>query len=423
MEKEFKDFFLHYAKTAFIFFFISGLLGAILRLTFFQPIPGLNYKFTLHGHSHVIFLGWIFNVLFLGFNYVLNQNHPISNWKKYNIVFWLLQLTVVGMLIFFPIQGYALWSIIFSTANIFISYSYVFFYFRDVRKMTILKDSLSIGLIKWALIFLAISTIGPFSLGPVIAMGYAESDWYYLAIYFYLHFQYNGLFTFGVLGLLFGILEKNGIIYDRKKARRFLTLMIISCFLSLALSALWTHPPDYIYIIGVISVIIQLIAFYDGISLYRSFRQQLFTLAKGKVVWLIKLSLLAFVIKILLQSLSAIPEVADMAFQNRNFIIAYLHLIFLGFISFFLIAWLIHHHFINQYSRAVGLGLILLVTGFTISELLIGFQPYLFKLFPAVASYYYPMLFWCSLLMPVGILFLLVNNRHRPGSEKEVHFI
>lgn len=40
--------------------------------------------------------------------------------------------------------------------------------------------------------------------------------------------------------------------------------------------------------------------------------------------------------KIILQLLGAFPAIADMSYLHRNFIIAYLHLVLLGFVTFFI---------------------------------------------------------------------------------------
>ncbi|QLH31640.1 MAG: hypothetical protein HWD62_03660 [Cyclobacteriaceae bacterium] len=48
---------------------------------------------------------------------------------------------------------------------------------------------------------------------------------------------------------------------------------------------------------------------------------------------------LAYLLKLLLQLLSAWPSVALLAYGNRSYIIAYLHLVLIGVVTFFLIAW------------------------------------------------------------------------------------
>lgn len=93
-------------------------MGAFLRLMMLLPVAGLDYNHFLHGHSHLAYLGWIFNAIFVALLYAYLPGHL----KKYRLLFWLLQVAVIGMLISFPIQGYAAVSISFSTLHIFLSY-------------------------------------------------------------------------------------------------------------------------------------------------------------------------------------------------------------------------------------------------------------------------------------------------------------
>src|SRR5690606_9532637 len=122
------------------------------------------------------------------------------------------------------------------------------------------RYKLSLSFIRWGLLFMVISAIGPFGLGAIMAKGLSGTPLYNLSIYFYLHFQYNGWFTFAVLGLFFLCLEKNNIAIDNKNARTFLWLMVISCIAGFALSVLWTKPADWIYAVGYVTVILQLAA-------------------------------------------------------------------------------------------------------------------------------------------------------------------
>ena len=46
------------------FFATSAVLGAFLRFLTVHPIAGFNYGHLLHTHSHLAFLGWVFNAFF-----------------------------------------------------------------------------------------------------------------------------------------------------------------------------------------------------------------------------------------------------------------------------------------------------------------------------------------------------------------------
>ena len=64
--------------------------------------------------------------------------------------------------------------------------------------------------LRWAFIYAILSGIGPFATGPLIALGLRDTTLYFDAIYFYLHFQYNGFFAFMVLAYLYAKREKTG---------------------------------------------------------------------------------------------------------------------------------------------------------------------------------------------------------------------
>ena len=106
-------------------FLIAALLGLLLRYYFIDPID-LNYRFLIHAHSHTAMLGWIYLMLFtLIVHYFIPDKKPV-----YNRLFWLTEFAVIGMLLSFPFQGYALYSIIFSTLFLFASYWFTWFFMK-----------------------------------------------------------------------------------------------------------------------------------------------------------------------------------------------------------------------------------------------------------------------------------------------------
>lgn len=81
----------------------------------------------------------------------------------------------------------------------------------------------------------------------------------------------------------------------------------------------------------------------------------------------------SYTFKNVLQFGSALPELATMAFNSRPLIIAYLHLVLIGFVSFALLFFIIRLNFIPS-SRMIIINLILFIAAFTISELLLVFH-------------------------------------------------
>ncbi|WKZ60930.1 MAG: hypothetical protein QY309_05465 [Cyclobacteriaceae bacterium] len=190
-----------------------------------------------------------------------------------------------------------------------------------------------------SLLFFIISAIGPFIVGILAANGLKQSNWYQLAVYYYLHFQYNGVFTFGVLALFFHLLKTKAIPFQLNQARKFGSLLFISCFPAYALSTLWTNPPLIINGIGFVAAVGQIAAFYyflKSIDIKRKVDNLSFSKSSGI---LLGSAFISFGIKLVLQLISAFPYVAALSYEIRFYVIAYLHLVLIGIISFFLIAW------------------------------------------------------------------------------------
>ena len=397
----------NWVKTALLFLITAGFLGALLRLSFFYQIEGFNYKYFLHAHSHVVLLGWVFNALYAGLIMgFVSFGSSIA--KKYHWLFWLFQASVLGMLFAFPVQGYATWSIIFSTLHIILSFFFVYFFLRDTNRnnSTIATNQLSFSFVRWGLLFLVLSSAGPFALGAIMATGQPETIWYDLAIYFFLHFQYNGWISFTLFGLLFWLLETNGVSFNRKYATNFFGLMVAACLPAYALSALWTHPDWFVYFIGGVAALLQTVALFFLSKMLFGIRIPIKKLFAAPVRFIMILAFTAFAVKILLQLLSAFPFMADLAYQVKNFIIGYLHLVFIGFISLVLIGWFIQVRLLRIEHSIAKVGMMLFIVGFVASELYLVIP----SLLQVQIPFYYQSIFFQSMLMPIGIGLLLYNS-------------
>lgn len=316
-----------------LFLFLASLMGIFLRLQLIAPTPGINYTFVLHGHSHVMFLGWVFNMLYLGFVqvHISKSHHPF-----FRKLFIVLQLLVLGMMISFPLQGYGFYSILFSTLHTLAALLFIAVFFRKTKAV----NSISFWYTKTALIFFAISNLGPFVLGYLMSAGLGQSKWYYLTIYFYLHFQYNGFFIFGIFSLFIKKLEWQELhTHGSRSLKKMGYLMAVSCVFAYILSALWTQPGLAFNIIGGLSAMLQLYAFALLIQFLKSNKQVLQQSFDRLSRLILSLVLFFFGFKLVLQLLSAFPEIATFAYELRPIIIAYLHLVLVGVVTLFLAVW------------------------------------------------------------------------------------
>ena len=370
--------------------FIVALMGVVLRAFPFLSSFSLDYKNMLHGHSHFAFGGWVMPALFglILKNFPqLEQRVAFRHWRTIAL---LILLSAYGMLVTFPLMGYKLLSVFFSTLSIAASFYLAFVIWKALPA---LKPSASLKFLNAGLFYMVFSSIGPLATGPLIAMGKTGTPLYFDVIYFYLHFQYNGWFLFALLALFYQYIEKKGINTNGKKV--FL-LLNLSCIPTYFLSVLWHQPSIVFNIIGGLAALIQCFAL-----VYLIKDARLMKLGNRLVKFLLSLSLASIVAKIILQFFSAWPSLAAMAYQQRNFVIAYLHLVLLGGISLFIIAWNFRSYFVAT-TRLVRAGIIIFIAAFVCTEFLLIALPLSSILNFHLPHYSLLMLFF-SMLLPIGI--------------------
>lgn len=259
----------HFISSLF-YLLITAVLGFFLRLEatpFSLDIPS-PYRFLVHTHSHVALLGWVYLGLSSFIVYFFAKKSKLKS--HYRKIFWAIQVAIIGMLVFFPIQGYALFSIFFST--LFLIISYVFFGFILKHSNPELASKKSFLLIKYALFYMVLSSIGPWALGGIMSTLGKESLWYKLAIYFYLHFQYNAWFILAALGLLVFLLEQTKANIENKYFSRFLISFNIGIIATFFLSCLWASSHWSLYLLGNLGNLLLWIGLY---YLWKSFKDSL----------------------------------------------------------------------------------------------------------------------------------------------------
>lgn len=329
------------------------------------------------------------------------------------------------MLLSFPVQGYGLYSIAFSTAHLLLSYGFIYRFLTDVRRQGEIKKmhQVSFRLVQAALFFLALSSLGPWGLGPVMASGGSGSPLYFNAIYFYLHFQYNGWFSFAALGLLFRVLEGQGIPFSRPQASIIFHLFFWSCLPAYLLSVLWMKPPAAVYLLAGAAALGQVLAVAWLLNLLYRQRKSLSVFFAGWPRLLAVLALLALVLKTGMQLASALPYVADLANSVRNFIIGYLHLMLIGFISFFLLAYFVWQGKLDASRGSSRWGLGIFLAGFLLTEGLLFLQGFFFWQNLGLIPEYFKVLFWLSTLLPVGVGLFLLGQYPAPGRRRSKNCI
>ena len=385
----------NHSTIALGYFLIIALLGVILRLFLIVDIP-INYKFIKHTHSHIALLGWTYTALTTLIYYIYLREKPIE--KKYKKLFLATQFTLIGMLISFPITGYALFSIIFST--LFLIVSYWFFWFVNKHVSVTQKETNSYKLIKVGLWFMVLSSIGPWALGIIMNTLGGASIWYRISIYFYLHFQYNGWFIISLFGIFFYILEQHNITVSKRKFKGFYWLMLTSILLTFSLSVLWTKPHSIFYILGTIGSVLQIISFWVFIKILKSIEFNSF-ISKG-ILNSLKFVGILFLVKMSLQLIGSFQIIADDVATNIDFVIGYLHWTFLGVVSIALFAFLDYFKLISIPKKSIKLYII----GFLLTEILIFYRGFIYWIGESVSENFELYLTLASFVLLVSVFLI-----------------
>lgn len=313
------------------------------------------------------------------------------------------------MLVSFFLQGYGLVSITFSTLTIIIACFFAYYTFKDFKKIE--YGHPSIAWFKAALWLNIFSSAGTFYLAYMMMSGHFNQNWYLASIYFYLHFQYNGLFIFSCMGLAINELPR--ILPHFKYDKLIFRLSFASVIPGYFLSILWAKLPMWLYVVVVIAAFLQLVAWLKLINDVRKGSSGGIHLTTT-IKYLLLFVGIAFSIKILLQLGSTIPELGKLAFGFRAIVIAYLHLVLLAIISVFLLAYLYSINLI-QNNKWTTTGLIVFTIGVILNESVLAVQ--------GIASFSYfalpyvnETLFGAALVLLLGAILLVISQRKKLGN-------
>lgn len=393
----------NWTKAALLSFIVSALFGVIMRWAFVAELPDwIEYKNIRHAHSHVAMLGWLYSGLYIFIVHAFRLDI-----KKYGPLFWWTQFSIIGMFISFPVQGYGTVSIIFSVLHIILSYVFILYVFRDLNHRRGDEQSVSVTFLKTSLIFLFISTLGTWSLGPILFSSAGRSTLYYGAIQFFLHFQFNGWFIFSMIAIFLQLMKKKGLVFSEGKLERFYYLLSVSCILTFALAITWSTPDKFIFWINSLGVIIQLLALIYLLKIIIPEQKEIREKLHYFGYFLFSLAFLGLVLKIAVQTSVAVPYIATISYTMRNFVIGFIHLLMLGSISIFLFA-MIHEIFQNK-ENGIRNGIYIFLAGFILSELLLFIQGVMLWMTKGFLPYYNELLLFSSLLMPLAVIYYFLG--------------
>lgn len=386
---------------AFALFILSALYGLLLRWNFTFPLKFVHYKHFLQSHSHVAFLGWgyLATVGILLTNFV---EATAKQQKVYKITLLIIVVSITLMLISFPLGGYKVFSIVLLSVFGIASYVLSYRLLKDIK-----GKSIAIKLIKYGIYYYLLSSLATWFLaGVIVTQG--KTALYHNTIYFYLHFLYNGYFAFVLFGLLFFIFEKQKITLPKKVVYNFFLYLNIACIPAYALSVLWSNVSSVFYVVGFAASILQLISLVFLLKIMRQVVKQL----KWNLIskFLLKFAIVAYSLKIIIQIASAFPFIVEKSIALKPFfIIGYLHLFTLAFMSVLLLLILTELKVIAFKTSLSKIGIFTFLIGIFITETLLFTQGFLFlNGFTPIKNYNILLLIF-SAFMLIGLIFIFIN--------------
>lgn len=403
-------------RVALFNFLVAASIGLLLRYAFVNEVKWLNYKAFQNAHSSLALLGWGYQAIsaFLIAAFLPEAEQQSIKYRRIFIANQLAVLLLAFNFIFLP--GTITANILQALFSV-LSFVFIIQFIRDINRQTD-RHYESFGFVKVALIFLAMSFAGLYCMDVALMVsGMKKVLFYYLGTQFFLHFQYNGWLTFSVIALFFRVAEQNSLKYDRKKIATFRYLMLSGVVLTYFLSLYWgDQNVKSMLVIASAGGLIQLFAvIITRTELMKTLRAVLQKTGPAFRI-LLTVSVICFILKIIMQVIIMHPFIASLAFTIRNYVISYIHLIFIGLVSLFLFGWALHHRYITV-STTVKLGIASLITGFIFVELVLVIQGTLLWLGKGFIAYYYLMIFSATVLLPAGLLLIGIKTINSVNSK------
>src|SRR5699024_8533076 len=387
---------------ATLFFLLTALSGVWMRLFPLHMATAIPYTNVLHAHSHLAILGWAFLGTFIIFLSI--QWDYIKRKKEAKAISVTLFITSLVMFLAFLYQGYGLVSIILSTLHIFVEYWTASFIFRHL-KMGAFRSQISNLFIKGSLVALLLSSLGPFALGYISSTGMKESAFFDMAIYFYLHFQYNGWLYLFLIGLLITILHYKKITLSTSLLTASFWIYFIALFPGYLLSILWVDVGTSGSVLAIVGSIGQWVGVLCLLFAFKGTSRQLMSHFSKGTIGALGVTLFLLLIKSSMELGLMSPGMANLIYDTRSIVIGYLHLTLLGFISIFILTQYRMVHMLES-NRLSFYGSILFGVGFMLNEVLLFGDGLLTWLNKPHISFYESGLLIASMLLTVGIIIL-----------------
>jgi hypothetical protein len=370
---------------------LVALFGFLLRTKILFSIAFLDYRNLLQAHSHFAFTGWLGLGLVTLLVYSLLPPE-VADSRKYQRLLMAITLAAWGIAFLFPLFGFKSFAVIFPLLYMVLSYVFAFLFGRDVQRHV--QNPTVRWLAYGSVGTLALSSIGMILLAYIFLAGSTNSVLYRAANYIFLHFQYNGFFTLAV----FTIYAKQTMQSEALKPsfQKFALFQILAAVPATYLSLLWIERTSY-YIIGGIGALLMVISLYHFLRyLTQSRPEQVFRQKLAVHLW--KVAGLSFVLKTMMQIGTLVPSLGHAVFSDRPVIIGFMHLVFLAFVSFYVLAVLVKEGFFTDAKgKPHYVPIVVFAAGVISNEIFLGVQG--LEILFQTNSYIYNWLLWGSTIL------------------------
>lgn len=295
-------------KITWFYFSLLAFVGLLLRAFPFVSIGAyFDYRNLVHAHSHIAILAWLYNALFLLFYQLYLKGKVQKNKTKLKRLIQLYQLVVVLMFIAFVIQGYGLYSILFSSLQMLLTFLLLY----EVYRAKIIRNLA----IHYSSIFLVFSSLLPLFLGMVKALK-VDDSLTEIIVNNYLYFQISGFVYFALIALVIKCfsMRLDAIL------NKWLTILFLTVIGSALIALKWVDSHLLKFLIFSFSTI-QILAIWKIFKDY--IKQHTF----------IKYLFLVFISKTAIQFVFLLPD-SIYWLSNRFMVISYLHYLLLFVFSF-----------------------------------------------------------------------------------------
>jgi hypothetical protein len=196
----------------------------------------------------------------------------------------------------------------------------------------------------------------------------------------------------------------------------FSLLLCLSILPSLFLSFLWQAPNETFRVIAWVgSILILASVMFFIISAFLVLKVSRVVAIPVRVM--LFLSIGAFVLKMILQSLTIFTKIGNAVFGDRPIIIGFLHLVFLGFVSPFILAYYTQEKILNINVKLAVYSQMTFILFVAINETILILQG-LGSMF-LKSSYWFPWLLWAtSIGLMIAVVLIFVS-----GIKSATHFL